>query len=83
LDPFEQHDDVTLNDALQSSGFFTLQGSSAAQMTLDSDIASGGWNLSVGQRQVLALARALVRHSKLLIMDEATSAIGTAHLLPL
>ncbi|KAH9921468.1 P-loop containing nucleoside triphosphate hydrolase protein [Fomitopsis serialis] len=41
-------------------------------------ISSGGSNLSVGQRQILALARAIVRQSKLLILDEATSAIDYA-----
>lgn len=44
------------------------------KIVLDSAIASGGANLSVGQRQVLALARAIVRGSKLLILDEGQRA---------
>ncbi|KAH7886476.1 hypothetical protein F5I97DRAFT_1926721 [Phlebopus sp. FC_14] len=76
LDPFGQHDDATLNDALRTAGLYAIQDESDdSKLTLDSLIASGGGNLSVGQRQILALARAMVQGSKLLILDEATSAI--------
>ncbi|KAH9166019.1 hypothetical protein EDB89DRAFT_2076264 [Lactarius sanguifluus] len=76
LDPFSQYDDAALNSALHASGLFSLQTDDEdGRLTLDSHIASGGENLSIGQRQILALARAIVRGSKLLILDEATSAI--------
>ncbi|OCH87049.1 hypothetical protein OBBRIDRAFT_796585 [Obba rivulosa] len=79
LDPFEQDTDAVLNDALRAAGLFSLQSETDdGRITLDTQIANGGSNLSVGQRQILALARAVVQQSKLLILDEATSAIDYA-----
>ena len=81
LDPFSEHDDAALNDALRSAGLFSLQKEGdEATITLDSPIASGGSNLSVGQRQILALARAIVRESKLLILDEGNSTVLDARI---
>lgn len=48
-------------------------GTGTKKITLDTMVTAGGDNLSQGQRQLLAFARALVRRSKLVILDEATS----------
>ncbi|KAJ6508901.1 multidrug resistance-associated ABC transporter [Mycena sanguinolenta] len=77
LDPSEAHDDLVLTDSLRAAGLFSLQTDrdEKSNLSLDSMISSEGSNLSLGERQIIAFARAIIRGSKLLILDEATSAI--------
>ena len=69
LDPFEETDDSILIEALE------MASGGIGDFTLDSIVEEDGTNYSLGERQVIALCRALIRKSKILILDEATSSV--------
>lgn len=53
----------------------TLDEFSRTRFSLDTIIESEGANLSVGERSLLSLARALVKNSRVIVLDEATYAV--------
>mmetsp|Transcript_5884 Transcript_5884/g.7152 ORF Transcript_5884/g.7152 Transcript_5884/m.7152 type:complete len:1359 (-) Transcript_5884:1928-6004(-) len=85
LDPFNEADDKLLLDALIKVGLISMsqreimtlnyEDESGSKFHLNHVVEEDGNNYSLGEKQLISFARALVRNTKILILDEATSSV--------